>query len=87
MGRPTIAVPPFRPLGSAPALALLGEAIPHEIIEALSRLRWLAVIARGCFFRFRHESDRDLTATALEARYLLCGVIERGRTQDRGTLS
>lgn len=76
MGRPSIAVLPFRPLGNAPELPLLGEAIPHEIIEALSRLRWLAVIARGSSFRFSHETDRDVTATALDARYLLSGLVE-----------
>ena len=40
-GRPSIAVLPFKPLGMLPELAILGDAIPHEIIEALSRLRWL----------------------------------------------
>ncbi len=46
-GRPSIAVLPFQPLGMLPELAIMADAIPHEIIEALSRLRWLAVIARG----------------------------------------
>jgi TolB-like protein/tetratricopeptide (TPR) repeat protein len=81
-GRPSIAVLPFQQLGMSPELAILGDAIPHEIIEALSRLRWLAVIARGSTFRFRQVSaDRDLVATALAARYVLCGVMESpGRT-------
>ena len=76
MGRPSIAVLPLRPLGTAPELRLLGEAIPHEIIEALSRLRWLAVIARGSSFRFGPGIDRDVTAAVLDARYLLSGVVE-----------
>ena len=60
-----------------PELAILGDAIPHEIIEALSRLRWLAVIARGSSFRFRQvDTDLDLVSTALAARYVLSGVIE-----------
>ena len=65
-----------------PELAILGDAIPHEIIEALSRLRWLAVIARGSTFRFRQvTADLDLVSTALAARYVLSGVIESpGRT-------
>ncbi len=81
-GRPSIAVLPFQPLGIAPDLAILGEAIPHEIIEALSRLRWLAVIARGSSFRFHQATtDMDLVATALAARYVLSGIIEgRDRT-------
>ena len=46
-GRPSIAILPFRPLAMTPELAILADAIPYEIIQALSRLRWLAVIARG----------------------------------------
>lgn len=76
-GRPSIAVLPFRPLAMSPELAILADAIPHEIIQALSRLRWLAVIARGSSFRFRQpDPDLDLVATALGARYVLSGVIE-----------
>lgn len=73
--RPSIAVLPFRPLAVSPELSFLSEAIPHEIIQALSRMRWLAVIARGSSFRFR-ESDLDLAGMALGARYILSGVIE-----------
>jgi len=81
-GRPSIAILPFRPLAMAPELAILADAIPYEIIQALSRLRWLAVIARGSSFRFRQpEPDLDLVATALGARYVLSGILEAG---DRG---
>lgn len=80
--RPSIAILPFRPLAIAPELAILADAIPHEIIQALSRLRWLAVIARGSSFRFRQgEADLGLVGTALGARYVLSGIIEA-----RGTL-
>ncbi|MEX0827516.1 MAG: winged helix-turn-helix domain-containing protein, partial [Haliea sp.] len=37
--RVSIAVLPFHPLGLAPDLAILADAIPHEIIQALSRMR------------------------------------------------
>ena len=73
--RPSIAVLPFRPLSLPPDLEVLSDALPHEIIQALSRLRWLAVIARGSSFRFR-EHDLDLVGTALGARYVLSGMIE-----------
>lgn len=76
-GRPSIAVLPFHPLAMEPELAILAEAIPCEIIQALSCMRWLAVIARGSSFRFRQvEPNLDLVATALGARYVLSGVIE-----------
>ena len=75
--RPSIAILPFRALLIPPELAILADAIPHEIIQALSRLRWLAVIARGSSFRFRQAGpDLSLVATALGARYVLSGDIE-----------
>jgi DNA-binding winged helix-turn-helix (wHTH) protein/tetratricopeptide (TPR) repeat protein len=75
--RPSIAVLPFRSLAASPDLQVLSDAIPHEIIQALSRMRWLSVIARGSSFRFR-ESDTDLAGMALGARYLLSGIVEAG---------
>jgi TolB-like protein len=76
-GRPSIAILPFRPLAMTPELAILADAIPYEIIQALSSLRWLAVIARGSSFRFRKpDPDLELVATALGARYVLSGIIE-----------
>lgn len=79
LSRPSIAVLPFRPLGAAPDVAILAEAIPHEIIQALSRMRWLAVIARGSSFRFGNAgADIDLVGTALGAGYVLSGMIEIG---------
>lgn len=75
--RPSVAVLPFLSLGASPDLAILAEAVPHEIIQALSRLRWLAVIARGSSFRFRRGgADLDLVGTALGAGYVLSGMIE-----------
>lgn len=76
-GRPSIAILPFHPLAMPPDLAILADAIPCEIIQALSRLRWLAVIARGSSFRLRRpDPDLGLVATALGARYVLSGIIE-----------
>lgn len=61
----------------SPDLAFLAEAIPHEIVQALSSLRWLAVTARGFKFRFRQSiNDLDLVAMVLSTRYFLTGVIE-----------
>ena len=75
--RPSIAILPFRPLAMPPDRAILADAIPDEIIQALSRLRWLAVIARGSSFRFRQtDADIALVATALGVRYVLSGSIE-----------
>lgn len=81
-GKPSIAVLPLTPLAVDEAHAILADAIPHEIIQALSRLRWLSVTARGSSFRFRQAApDVELAATALGVRYVLSGVLETsGRT-------
>lgn len=61
----------------APELAMLAEAIRCEITQALSCMRWLAVIAGGSSFRFRQaEPNIYLVATALGAPYVLTGIIE-----------
>ncbi|HEX6866120.1 MAG TPA: winged helix-turn-helix domain-containing protein, partial [Caulobacteraceae bacterium] len=75
--RPSIAVLPFETLGAAGPLAGLGEALPHDLIAALSRLRWLFVIARGSSFQFRGERARAETVrAALNVDYLLSGTVE-----------
>lgn len=77
LGRPSIAVLPLRLLSVTEELSVLAEAIPYEIIHALSRLRWLSVTARGSSFRFRQPlPDYDLVATSLGVRYVLSGALE-----------
>lgn len=75
--RPTIVVLPFRVLGSPGVAQVLADAIPHELIQALSRMRWLMVIARGTAFKFRAESEElsDI-ASVLKVRYVLAGSVE-----------
>lgn len=77
MGKPSIAVLPFHVLGLDPTQALLGEALPHELIAELSRIRWLFVIARGSSFQFRGAgSDVCQVGTVLGVRYCLTGTLE-----------
>ncbi|MEZ5998893.1 MAG: winged helix-turn-helix domain-containing protein [Hyphomonas sp.] len=75
--KPSIAVLPFRLIGVAGAYAPLADALPHDLITSLSRLRWLFVIARGSSFRFR-ASDPDLSQVraALGVDYCLSGSVE-----------
>lgn len=87
LGRPSIAVLPLRLLSVDQDLSVLAEAIPYEIIHALSRLRWLSVTARGSSFRFRQPlPDYDLVATSLGVRYVLSGVLENSGTTISVTL-
>ncbi len=77
--RPSIAVLRFRQPTPARGLGILNQALPHEIIQALSRLRWLAVIDRASSFRVsRAPSSRRDATDALGVNYLLTGLIESG---------
>ena len=75
--RPSIAVLPFRLLGDAGRYAAIADALPHELIAELSRLRWLFVTARGSSFRLR-DPDTDLgeIGRLLGVRYCLSGTVE-----------
>jgi len=75
--RPSIAVLPFRLIGAAGFYAAIADALPHELITELSRLRWLFVTARGSSFRLR-GSDADIgeIGRLLDVRYCLSGTVE-----------
>ena len=75
--RPSIAVLKFDLHGEAGALAPIAEAMPHDLIVELSRLRWLFVIARASSFQIqRGEAASDTVRSVLHARYCLSGAIE-----------
>lgn len=54
----------------------MADALPHDLIAALSRLRWLFVIARGSSFPFRgpQVTAQDVRS-ALGVRYCLGGTV------------
>ncbi len=76
-GKPSLMVLPFHEVGDRGPHSILADAIPHELIQGLSRLRWLRIIARGTAFRFR-GLDPDLAAIGqqLDVRYFLSGTVE-----------
>ena len=74
---PSIAVLPFVRLGDGGPYPGLEDALPHEVIGALARLRWLFVIARGSSFRFRGPAvDIAVVGRSLGVRYCLTGTVE-----------
>ena len=75
--KPSIAVLPFQSLGATGAGAALSDAVPHDLIQAFSRLRWLFVIARGSAFHFRalYPDVKDIGKT-LNVRYVLSGSVD-----------
>jgi TolB-like protein/Tfp pilus assembly protein PilF len=77
LARPSIAVLPFRLVGEAGPYAAIADALPHELIVELSRLRWLLVTARGSSFRLR-APDIDVAEVGrlLGVRYRLGGTFE-----------
>lgn len=78
--KPSIAVLPFQRLGAPGQHALIADALPHDLITALCRLRWLRVIARGSSFRLR-DADAGRVGALLGVRYCLSGSLEAtGRT-------
>jgi len=75
--KPSIAVLPFACLGGDGTNLLLAEAIPYDLIQALSCLRWLKVIARGSTFRFGSMGqDPVIVGRSLDVRYMMSGSIE-----------
>lgn len=76
-GKPSIIVLPFQCLLTAQRDSVIAEAMAHDLIQALSRLRWLRVIARGTAFQFRMpDPDLNSIGQQLNLRYALCGSVE-----------
>ncbi|QLC25356.1 transcriptional regulator [Parasphingopyxis algicola] len=74
---PTIAVLPFRLVRADSPHANIAQALPDELITALSRLRWLRVISRGSSFRFPSMSaDLAQVGDQLNARYCVSGSVD-----------
>jgi TolB-like protein len=75
--QPSIAVLPFRLIGDAGPWAPIADALPHELIAELSRLRWLCVTARGSSFRLRAaDVGMGEVGRLLGVRYCLSGTVE-----------
>jgi TolB-like protein/Tfp pilus assembly protein PilF len=75
--RPSIAVLPFDVAGDPAGCGAIAEALPHDLITELSRLRWLFVTARGSSFRLRaSETDVRDVGRLLGVRYCLTGIAE-----------
>ena len=80
--KPSIVILPFQLSGPTHSVGVIADAIPHDLIQALSRLRWLFVIARGSAFRFRApDPDVRHIGKTLGVRYCLSGSIEISGSQ------
>ncbi|TXL82187.1 tetratricopeptide repeat protein [Vineibacter terrae] len=75
---PSLAVLPFANLTGEPDNDYLAEGISEDLIDRLSRLRWLPVIARSSSFLFgAANTDPRAFGRSLGAKYLLEGRLRR----------
>ncbi|MFC4276695.1 winged helix-turn-helix domain-containing tetratricopeptide repeat protein [Achromobacter aloeverae] len=72
--RPSIAVLPFVNLSGDPAQDYLADGVIEDVIIALSRYRWLFVVARNSSFTYKNRSvDVKQIGRELGVRYVLEG--------------
>ncbi len=84
--RPSIAVLPFANLSGNPEQEYLADGMVEEIITALSRIKWLFVIARNSSFTYKGRAiDIRQVGRELGVRYVLEGSVRGGRDRLRIT--
>jgi len=85
-GKPSIAVLPFQNLSGDPEQAYFADGVVEEIITALSRVRWLFVIARNSSFTYRgHDVDLKKVGEELGVGYVLEGSLRKAGDRIRIT--
>jgi TolB-like protein len=83
-GKPSIAVLPFHNLSGDPEQEYFADGMVEEIITALSRIRWLFVIARNSSFAYKGKTvDVKRAASELGVRYLLEGSVRKAGSRVR----
>src|SRR5881392_1749635 len=77
--KPSIAVLPFQNLSGDPEQEYFADGMVEEIITALSRIRWLFVIARNSSFSYKGQAiDVRRVGRELGVRYVLEGSVRKG---------
>src|SRR5262249_44897868 len=84
--KPSIAVLPFQNMSGDPEQEYFADGMVEEIITALSRIRWLFVIARNSSFTYKGQSaDVKQVGRELGVRYVLEGSVRKGSGRVRIT--
>ena len=84
--KPSIAVLPFQNMSGDPEQEYFADGMVEEIITALSRIRWLFVIARNSSFAYRGRSvDVKQIGRELGVRYVLEGSVRKAGNRVRIT--
>jgi TolB-like protein len=84
--KPSIAVLPFQNMSGDPEQEYFADGMVEEIITALSRIRWLFVIARNSSFAYKGKSpDLRQVGHELGVRYVLEGSVRKAGNRVRIT--
>ena len=84
--KPSIAVLPFQNMSGDPEQEYFADGMVEEIITALSRIKWLFVIARNSSFTYKGRSvDVKEVGRELGVRYVLEGSVRRAGNRVRIT--
>jgi TolB-like protein len=84
--KPSIAVLPFQNMSGDPEQEYFADGVVEEIITALSRIRWLFVIARNSSFTYKGRAvDVKQIGSELGVRYVLEGSVRKAGTKVRIT--
>src|SRR6516162_7099617 len=76
--KPSIAVLPFQNMSGDPEQEYFADGMVEEITTALSRIRWLFVIARNSSFTYKGQAiDVKQVGRELGVRYVLEGSVRR----------
>jgi adenylate cyclase len=77
--KPSLAVLPFANMSGDPEQEYFADGMVEEIITALSRIRWLFVIARNSTFTYKGQAiDVKRVGRELGVRYVLEGSVRKG---------
>jgi TolB-like protein/class 3 adenylate cyclase/Flp pilus assembly protein TadD len=84
--KPSIAVLPFANMSGDPEQEYFADGMVEEIITALSRIRWLFVIARNSTFTYKGQAvDVKLVSRELGVHYALEGSVRKAGQRVRIT--
>ncbi|OMQ43761.1 winged helix-turn-helix domain-containing protein [Ensifer sp. 1H6] len=84
--KPSITVLPFQHLSGDPDQEYFADGVVEDIITALSRIRWLFVIARNSSFTYKGRAvDVKEVGRELGVRYVLEGSLRKAGNQVRIT--
>ncbi|MEO0978978.1 MAG: winged helix-turn-helix domain-containing protein [Pseudomonadota bacterium] len=85
--KPSVAILPFINLNTEPAEDYLADGITEDITTALSKNRWLTVIARNSTFSFRNSADGiRVIGEKLGASYIVTGSVRKAGQRVRITV-